>query len=481
MTKLKHYLLKNMALFFIAIMGIAILTFNIGIKRGFNTYVVETKEKNINLVLKTLSYMLSQDMDSVYVYRGINMYLASTGMQVQVFDEEGTSVFDSTDMQYSRMGRNMFRNPGMKRIAKVLPDGRNVILSDQELTNQGWTDQELIHTHYDIDVNNKTYKVVVGVPSQDLGQLESKYMVTINTILAGVLVLGILMILITSKFIASKISKPIERLNYDTGHISKNDYEQVKVIDSGITEIAQLSKGMHNLARSLERHQRYQKDMTVNIAHELRSPLAVLQSHIEALIDGVWEPTPQRLKVFQNEILRLTTLVEDLHDLTIIERDGFDLERREVDLISILKDIKMTFTPIYQGKNLDLSMDLDEKEIKILGDDRRLKQIFVNILMNSYKYTDQGGVHISLFEGAKDIMIKVEDSGIGMNAITLENIFERFYRADESRTRDTGGAGVGLSIVKALVDAHEGHVEVHSEVGKGTTFVLRFNKINSVD
>lgn len=481
MTKLKHYMLKNMALFFIAIMGIAILTFNIGIKRGFNTYVLETKEKNISLVLKALSYMLSQDMDSVYVYRGINMYLASSGMEVQVFDEEGLSVFDSAKMQYARMVRNMLRSPGVKRIAKVLPDGRNVILSDQQWMREGWQNQNLIHTHYDIEVNDKTFKVVVGVPSQDLGRLESKYIVTINTILAGVLVLGILMILITSKFIASKISKPIERLNYDTGHISKNNYEQVQIIDSGITEIAQLSEGMHNLARSLERHQRYQKDMTVNIAHELRSPLAVLQSHIEALIDGVWEPTPQRLKIFQNEILRLATLVEDLHDLTIIERDGFDLEKREMDLIRILKEIGLTFSPIYQGKKLDLSMDLGEKAIFILGDERRLKQIFVNILMNSYKYTDQGGVYVSLFEGATDIMIKVEDSGIGMNAITLDNIFERFYRADESRTRDTGGAGVGLSIVKALVDAHEGHVEVHSEVGKGTTFVLKFNKIKDVE
>lgn len=216
--------------------------------------------------------------------------------------------------------------------------------------------------------------------------------------------------------------------------------------------------------------------MTTDIAHELRTPLAAIQSHIEAFIDGVWEPNDERLFVIHGEIIRLTKLINELSELSVVEEDEINLKLSTVDLSATLNDIMDSYEPMFLDKNISVNKNI-QNYVNMMGDMDYLKRIFVNILSNSIKYTNENGsVSVSLEQINDKIRIIVKDTGIGIPKEDLKFIFERFYRSDISRNRHTGGTGIGLTITKALVEAHEGTIKIDSEVGKGTSVIIEFNK-----
>jgi signal transduction histidine kinase len=217
--------------------------------------------------------------------------------------------------------------------------------------------------------------------------------------------------------------------------------------------------------------------MTTDIAHELRTPLAAIQSHIEAFMDGVWEPNDERLAVIHGEILRLTHLIKELSDLSIVEDDEIKLDADIVDLSVTLNDITDSYEPMFIEKNIKLNKNIQDN-IVIVGDIDYLKRIFANILSNAFKYTNENGtVNVSLSQINDKIKISVSDTGIGIPKEDLKHIFERFYRSDLSRARETGGTGIGLTITKALVEAHGGTIKIDSEVGKGTDVIIELSRL----
>jgi signal transduction histidine kinase len=223
------------------------------------------------------------------------------------------------------------------------------------------------------------------------------------------------------------------------------------------------------LSKKIQDQEELRKRLTSDVAHELRTPLATLQSHLEAMIDGIWEPTPQRLSFCYDELIRLTRLISDLNELSIIESDKIQLKIKELELSQLLNDTLENFRPLFLEKSIILHRQI-EKEVRFKGDNDRLKQIFVNILSNAYKYTPENGeVTVRLTVTPGKLMIEVKDTGIGISKEDLPYIFERFYRGDKSRNRESGGAGIGLTITKALVEAHGGVLQVDSVYGSGTT------------
>jgi len=204
--------------------------------------------------------------------------------------------------------------------------------------------------------------------------------------------------------------------------------------------------------------------------------LAAIQSHIEAFIDGVWEPNDERLSVIHGEIIRLTKLINELSELSIVEENEINLKLSKVDISATLNDIMDSYEPMFLDKNISLNKNI-QNDINMMGDIDYLKRIFVNILSNSIKYNNENGsVSVSLEQIKEKIRIIVKDTGIGIPKEDLKFIFERFYRSDISRNRHTGGTGIGLTITKALVEAHEGTIKIDSEVGKGSKVIIEFNK-----
>lgn len=237
----------------------------------------------------------------------------------------------------------------------------------------------------------------------------------------------------------------------------------------------QLGIAFNELAISLEKEERLRKEFTGDLAHELRTPLATLRSQIEAFQDGIWEPTPDRLQQSHSELMRLVRLVNELEKLLAAENPQIKLNKTVLETGKLLSSIQNLQIPIFKQKGVKLNIVPPQETINFRGDLDKVTQILTNVVNNALKYTPEGGtVTISAVRDNEMGGFEIRDEGIGMAAEDLPHIFERFYRGDKSRARKTGGVGVGLSIVKALVEAHKGIITVESELDAGTTFTILF-------
>jgi signal transduction histidine kinase len=211
------------------------------------------------------------------------------------------------------------------------------------------------------------------------------------------------------------------------------------------------------------------------VAHELRTPLTTLQSHLEALIDGVWEPDQARLSGLHEEILRINRLVADLENLARYDSDAVSLHRSDTDIQALVAGIARNHESQFREKGVALRLQSRAGAAGpvLAVDPDKLSQAVINLLSNALKFTPAGGAVEVHVESVKETAeIRVTDTGIGIDPKELPRIFERFYRADSSRSRATGGSGIGLSIAKAIIEAHGGSIDAASEPGKGSEFVI---------
>ncbi|MCD8500608.1 MAG: HAMP domain-containing histidine kinase [Bacillaceae bacterium] len=247
-----------------------------------------------------------------------------------------------------------------------------------------------------------------------------------------------------------------------------------------VTEMQQLVDSFNELSHSLNTQKQLQKQFTNDLAHELRTPLATLQSQIEAFLDGIWEPTPERLKQGHGDLMRLVRLVNDLEYLLAAENPQIQLHLTEIDAGELLSSIYERYRTTFEKKNIQFFLEVPKPNLLFLGDLDRMNQILTNVINNALKYTGESGkVTISTYKKDDNIIFKVEDTGQGISKEDLPHIFERFYRGEKSRDRRTGGVGIGLSIVKALVKAQNGQIKIISNVEEGTTVYIIFKSSNN--
>ncbi|HEY5585850.1 MAG TPA: HAMP domain-containing sensor histidine kinase [Ruminiclostridium sp.] len=294
---------------------------------------------------------------------------------------------------------------------------------------------------------------------------------TLNKLLVAVGVLALLFALLLGNFMAKRLSMPISRVITSAKQISKGYFGDRILEASNTKEIEQLTSTFNDLAENLEGQENLRKRLSADVAHELRTPLATLQSHLEAMIDGIWEPDKERLTSCHEEILRINRMVGDLERLARYEGENLILNKTTFDISEIIQHIVNNFETDFANKRIEISFD--GKEEKIIADKDKISQVVVNLVSNALKYTLEGGsVEIGVKNLANKTEISVKDTGMGIPPKDLPHIFERFYRADKSRNRMTGGTGIGLAIVKAIVEAHKGSVTVKSDLNKGTEFIV---------
>jgi signal transduction histidine kinase len=220
------------------------------------------------------------------------------------------------------------------------------------------------------------------------------------------------------------------------------------------------------MADSLEQLEQLRKNMVTDVAHELRTPLTNLRGYLEGLSDRVIPPSQATFRMLENEILRLVHLVDDLQQLTKAQSAQAFLQRRELSVATLIEQLRSLFTPRFAAKQLELQVEIVPRDLVVFADLDKLLQALRNLLENALRYTpDAGQVKIHCCQAADMVEISICNSGAGISAADLPFIFERFFRADRSRSREQGGAGIGLSIVKELIEAHDGQVGAESAAG----------------
>lgn len=269
--------------------------------------------------------------------------------------------------------------------------------------------------------------------------------------------------------LSRRVLTPVEALTVAARRMERGDLAQRVDVHSA-DEIGELAHAFNSMAEGLTRLEQLRRNMVSDVAHELRGPLAGLQGYLEALRDGVTAPTPAVLDIVHGEAMRLQRLVDDLQELAAAEAGTLTLMRRSVAVAEIIDRVLHVFESQTSAKRLAIRIDLAPHLPSVEADPDRVEQILRNLMANAIAYTPPRGVLTVAARAAtsQEVEISVADTGIGIEPEDLPLVFERFYRADRSRTRSTGGSGLGLTIVKQLVEAHGGHVKITSTVGEGT-------------
>lgn len=278
--------------------------------------------------------------------------------------------------------------------------------------------------------------------------------------------LAVAAVLLAVPLLASTVVRPIRRLHDAVDRLR----DGTRVPEDGPREIADLARRFNALSEGLAQEEAARRAMAADVAHELRTPLTGLLLRIEAAQDEVLDDRQRNLQAMYTEARRLGALIEDVEALAEAERPGVLMERKRVDLAEAARGRLAVHAAAFREAGIELHDVLAEGAI-VDGDPARLAQVLDNLLTNALRYTDRGGdVTLTVCSRDHGVAVDVSDTGVGIAAEDLPHVFDRFWRADRSRSRATGGSGVGLAVVQRLVAAHGGRIEVESEPGRGTAF-----------
>jgi signal transduction histidine kinase len=276
-------------------------------------------------------------------------------------------------------------------------------------------------------------------------------------------------------FVFRAITRPIDQLTLAAHQLAQGDLSARVTVDDhparlGSDELSELGTAFNAMADHLQQSEQVRRDMTADIAHELRTPLAVLRGNLEAMQDGVYPLDVEHLTPVLNQVNLLTRLVEDLRTLALAEAGQLPLHRRPTDLAALLRESLASFESQAAAQHATLYSEIAADMPSIEIDPDRVQQTIGILISNALRYTPpQGSITVAARSDRASVTIEVADTGSGIALDDLPYVFERFYRADKSRSRESGGSGLGLAIARSIVEAHGGSIAARSETGQGTT------------
>ncbi len=285
----------------------------------------------------------------------------------------------------------------------------------------------------------------------------------------GAAALGTLLVWLLSR----RTLAPLQSLGDAARRLGRGDLSQ-RAEAAGPKEIRDLAINFNAMAAELEEAESLRRNMTADIAHELRTPLSNIQGYLEAIKDGLLEPSPETIDNIHGQALHLSRLVEDLRLLAQVEAGALQLQLSPVRIESLLHSSVEGMRPRAEAKGVKMTASEELSRPIMDLDGTRISQVIGNLLENAIAHTPEGGsVEVTARSLETGIEVSVSDTGMGITPDDLPRVFDRFYRADPSRVRTTGGAGLGLTIARRLVEAHGGTIEVESEPGRGSHFTVR--------
>lgn len=273
----------------------------------------------------------------------------------------------------------------------------------------------------------------------------------------------VLVVVIFSLPLASRLVRPIKAIAEASRNLASGKYA-VRVPVPSSDELGELARDFNEMALTLEKNEKERRQWVADISHELRTPISVLRGEIEALMEGIRKTTPEAVASLHAEALRLHRLVDDLYQLSLSDLGALTYRKENIDLAEVLNDSIESYSAELVRKDITLTEDISPRaKIIVFADTERLHQLFSNLLDNSLKYTDAGGKLIVRLSCNNDrVEIDFEDSAPGVPEKELDRLFDRLYRVDKSRSRASGGAGLGLAICRNIVEAHAGTISAHS-------------------
>ncbi len=307
---------------------------------------------------------------------------------------------------------------------------------------------------------------------QMLGPAERAYLAAINSSLWLTGGLAALVAVALGLLFARQIAGPVRALTTAARRLGAGDLDQRVPVRGRRDELGELAEAFNSMAEAVGRQEMLRRQMAADIAHELRTPLAVIQANLEAMLDGIRPLSAEEVADVHRETQLLSRLVTDLRDLSLVETGQLLLRKELTDLTALVRTSVARFSSRAEEKDVRLVVEAEDSPQADVDPDR-VVQVLGNLLDNALRHTPPGGeVVVRLEFGAQrdEVRVTVRDTGPGIPEEHLPNIFERFYRADRARTRTDGGSGIGLAVVKQLVEAHGGRVWAESRPGEGTTF-----------
>ena len=427
------------------------------ISRQFEEYVRQTQKKQADDIAESISSNYDEknggwNIDYVH---GMGMYALKDGYIIRLYDGSGGLLWDA-------------ENHDMALCHKVMNS-----ITEKMQKNRPELHGDFVTYTYAFKANGKSngsIEISYYTPYY-LDENAFEFIEALGQILIFVGVISLIVAVFLGIIIAKRITTPVADVISMTKEISEGNYGERVNVNLKEREIYELADAVNNMASSLEEQEYLRRQLTDDIAHELRTPVTNISSYIEMMIDDVMEPTPERLKSCYAELLRLSGLIKDLERLQNAESDAITLEKTDIDIYSLAKEIMQGFKIGFEEKKIDVK--LYGEETHVFADRKRIGQVIANFLSNAIKYTDENGsISVSVTKNDKQAVFSVKDTGIGIPFSEQNRVFERFYRTDKSRTRKTGGVGIGLSISKAIVKAHNGTIRCESEPGAGSNFIV---------
>lgn len=334
--------------------------------------------------------------------------------------------------------------------------GKPLVLSDNSV-------KKLAKSYF---IEGQYYVIFV---QKDISQREMTFIAAGLVALFCILLVGSMMFLI----IADIIVKPIYRLIKATNELSKGNYK-VRVNYSGDDEIAKLNRSFNQMAQQLAKQEVIRQQFISDVSHEFQTPLTAIQGFATILKNE--DISKEQVEKYADVILfhskRLSTLSKNMLQLTLLEGEDVKLEKSDFSLTNQLNRVVETQDNLAIRKNIEIEIKLPKNDVIIEGDESRLEQVWINLINNAIKYTpDNGSVIVSVKKFAKEVEVRIKDTGVGMSKETISHIFERFYRVDKSRRIE--GNGLGLSIVKRIIDLHGGTIDIISKENEGSEFIVK--------
>jgi signal transduction histidine kinase len=290
---------------------------------------------------------------------------------------------------------------------------------------------------------------------------------------SGLLAGGVALLL--TFFLSRRILAPVEALSRAARGLARGDFSQ-RVDVRSRDEVGELARTFNTMAEELKRADEMRRNLVADVAHELRTPLTNIRGYIEAIRDGLVKPDAATLNSIYEEVLLLSRLIEDLQLLALAEAGQLPLHLQTCDLSEVVRKAAAAVQPQAEAKGLSLTVAVPGR-LPVRADPERTGQVLRNLLTNAVNYTPRGGrITVAVEEAGEEAEVRVVDTGVGIPPEELPYIFERFYRVDKSRSRATGGTGLGLTIARRLVEAQGGRMRAESQVGRGSTFIFTLPK-----
>ena len=278
---------------------------------------------------------------------------------------------------------------------------------------------------------------------------------------------------IVGVIVARGITAPLDKLAQAAKAIAAHDLES-RVEIRGSTEIKAVAQSFNEMAAALEQAETLRRNLLTDVAHELRTPLSVIQGNLRAILDDVYDLDKAEIARLYDQTRHLSHLVDDLRELAQAEANQLPLDLETLDCGVLAAEITAVYEPMAESDNIELQTRIAEGLPLIRGDRARLTQCLQNLLTNALHHTPPGGMVTLILEADSETLhLRVADTGAGITSEHLAHVFDRFYRADPARNRDNGGTGLGLAITRAIIESHGGEISVESEgVGQGSVFTI---------